>query len=511
METMAKSAYRHAIPPKKPNWIGFSLDGYNYVNHEESADSMTILVEPAEEPERICPVCGSVSVVSDGKATRYYRDIEHSCKSTEIGVETQRLRCKDCGATFFPELPHIVEEKKDQGFRMTKRLYDIICDECFEDTFVGVAGMHGMDDRTVRDVFRQHCRRLDDEWVVTAPRVLGIDECHLANNARAVFVEMEKGRAARVIQMGEDNKKPTIVSVLKDMVIPPKHPDWPEVVTMDFTGHYKTAVEEVFGADTKIVIDHFHVQKRITKAMGKAFAASLKGLHAHMDALEAKGDKSVRKKWKAVSLNRRKIGVNREDLTPEQRANLKKAFEIWPQFAQIFEIKEEFRYIFNRCKSRKGAEEMYELWKDGIPKDPVFMDFRRAARLIDQWHTEVFNFFDCERFSNGPTEALNGVIKEINRRGKGYSYEMIRAKMLFRIQAPKKPRYVRQKVDAGGLVPPFSYINGILVPEGYFTAAPAEIEVIESGCGVDVGKILEYEENLRLERIAERMNRIPSD
>ena len=46
------------------------------------------------------------------------------------------------------------------------------------------------------------------------------------------------------------------------------------------------------------------------------------------------------------------------------------------------------------------------------------------------WRPEIFNYFDTP-ITNAFTEALNGLAKIANRMGRGYSFEAIRAKLLF--------------------------------------------------------------------------------
>ena len=46
------------------------------------------------------------------------------------------------------------------------------------------------------------------------------------------------------------------------------------------------------------------------------------------------------------------------------------------------------------------------------------------------WRNEILAYFD-HPISNGYTEALNGVAKVINRAGRGYSFEVLRARLLF--------------------------------------------------------------------------------
>jgi len=47
-------------------------------------------------------------------------------------------------------------------------------------------------------------------------------------------------------------------------------------------------------------------------------------------------------------------------------------------------------------------------------------ELHRLARTIDSWRSELLAYFDTERVSNGPTEAINLLIKKIKRVGHGF-------------------------------------------------------------------------------------------
>ena len=49
---------------------------------------------------------------------------------------------------------------------------------------------------------------------------------------------------------------------------------------------------------------------------------------------------------------------------------------------------------------------------------------------MDNWHIEIFNYFDHPD-TNALTESINNQIKAIYRQGRGYSFEILRARALF--------------------------------------------------------------------------------
>jgi transposase len=71
------------------------------------------------------------------------------------------------------------------------------------------------------------------------------------------------------------------------------------------------------------------------------------------------------------------------------------------------------------CTSRYAAEQHFYRWlvhcaDSGVP------ELHRLARTLDSWREELLAYFDTGGVSNGPTEAVNGLIKKIKRIGHGY-------------------------------------------------------------------------------------------
>jgi hypothetical protein len=55
--------------------------------------------------------------------------------------------------------------------------------------------------------------------------------------------------------------------------------------------------------------------------------------------------------------------------------------------------------------------------------------YKDLVRAVDNWHDEIFNYFD-KRLTNAYTESINSIIRQVERMGRGYSFEALRAKIL---------------------------------------------------------------------------------
>ena len=63
--------------------------------------------------------------------------------------------------------------------------------------------------------------------------------------------------------------------------------------------------------------------------------------------------------------------------------------------------------------------------------DADIPELTRLARTTDSWHTELLAYFDTGGVSNGPTEAINPLIKKIKRVGHGFrNFDNYRLRLL---------------------------------------------------------------------------------
>jgi hypothetical protein len=53
------------------------------------------------------------------------------------------------------------------------------------------------------------------------------------------------------------------------------------------------------------------------------------------------------------------------------------------------------------------------------------------------WHTEIFNYFE-HRITNAYTEGFNSIARKMDRMGRGYSFKVLRAKLLLKYSCHKK-------------------------------------------------------------------------
>lgn len=81
---------------------------------------------------------------------------------------------------------------------------------------------------------------------------------------------------------------------------------------------------------------------------------------------------------------------------------------------------------------------MTDEWALTVP-DSMTKHFKEITTALKSWTPEILAYF-THPYTNAYTEALNGVTKVINRQGRGYTFEVLRARVLFKdYQLPQPP------------------------------------------------------------------------
>lgn len=350
-----------------------------------------------------CIHCHAVGrLYRHGTRPQRVMDVPTHGKRMGIDVVRSRWRCRDCGKTFLQPLPDVA----DSG-TMTKRLVAYIESQSLRRPFTHIAEEVGVAEGTVRNVFNDYIAYLDAHVKFVTPEWLGLDELYLLGKPRCVLYNVKLGTIVDVLA---DRNKPTLNQRLFWM----EDKERVKVVTMDMYRPYRDAVRKLL-PDADVVIDKFHVVRMATNA--------LEEIRRKMRDTMSPGDRRKLMRSRFLLLKRHR------DLSPEARDTVQSWTSGLPTLSAAYATKEAFYAIFD-LKDRVQALKAYNHWRDHIPPE-VMGAFRPVITSVDNWEREVFAYFD-HRATNAVAEALNGVARVINRDGRGYSFQAMRAKMIYR-------------------------------------------------------------------------------
>lgn len=404
------------------------LRGLKPVRVEETANDLHVYAESTQTVSA-CVHCASPTIVGFGRHERLIRDLPAHGKRVGIYLNARRYRCRGCTKTFFERLA-VVDDSRD----MTKRLVEWIGKQSVKRPFAHIADETGVVEGTVRGIFSAYVDELGKTVRFETPDWLGIDEIHLLKRPRAVIGNV---RENTIIDMLPDRAKTSILSYFTRM------PDRQrvEIVTMDMWTPYRDAARTILPAAT-VVVDKFHVVRMANAALEAV-------RKAHRAALTPQARRGLMHD-RFVLLKRATALTDQDVLTLTGWTNNH------PPLKAAYDAKEAFFRLYD-CRSRAEAERYYGAWETTVMGDDVAWAYKDLMTAMRNWRPEILNYFD-HRVTNAFIESMNNLIRLMNRIGRGYSFEALRAKVLYtdklhKIQRPKFQRRSRGDDEIGYGVP----------------------------------------------------------
>lgn len=386
------------------------LDGLTTISVEDVGDAEILVSAEGGTRPLLCsrPGCRSSQLVANGTYVVLVRDIPHHRKLTTIKVRRGRTRCKICGQNDSFDIPAFHERRS-----MTKRLVKMIEDQCLTRLFANIARDVGLDESTVRDVAYEHISNLEAKREVEPPRVLGLDEFYIYDQPSAILTnigelsvyDMLESRTTKVL-------KPVIENILAQKQT--------EIIVTDLFPPYHHMLRRLTRR-VPVVADRFHVVRLANYGLDK--------VRRRVQAEFSAEDRRLLKAEAGV------LDSNSANLTPQARECLSRWLSRSEILRAAYEAKERFAAVYDHA-DRKDAEAAWAEWRRTLP-EIIARDFAQASRALEQFPNEVLNYFDYE-YTNGYTESVNGLVKTLNRLGRGYSWRVLRARMLFHKPARDK-------------------------------------------------------------------------
>jgi transposase len=108
---------------------------------------------------------------------------------------------------------------------------------------------------------------------------------------------------------------------------------------------------------------------------------------------------------------------NPSSLTAEEKAKLEALFEKLPELRKLYDLRVEFKRIFDESAERRKAELALTAWivrlLDAFPEmDGAFV------KTYERWQEDILNYFNG-RQTSGPVEGINNKARVITKRAYG--------------------------------------------------------------------------------------------
>jgi transposase len=371
------------------------------VEGTRSEDGCFIITVRSKAPSfpQCCLLCTPKKLGT--KAIRF-RDYTIQADPVWLEVKRQRFKCLHCNKISYEDLPDF-----DSDFRLTVRFRDHLVWQAIDLPFTTAASQNGVHETLIRRLFAAETDRMLSSYQPYLPRVLGMDEIYLHRKARFVIGDVENGRMLDMQPSRRDADLRAYFDGLLD-----RHRV--EVVCQDMWTGYRSLTKAMF-PKAVTVIDKYHVQRTANYGMEVVRKALYLGL--------SNKDRVALKRKRALFMAR-----NGGSTAAAQEA-MAKVFAVHPGMQRAYDLKEQFYDIYE-APDRAAAEAATDRWLASVP--PEFeRPFKPSIDALRNWRPHILRYFE-HRFTSGYVERLNGLIRKMDRNGAGYSYEVLRAKALFK-------------------------------------------------------------------------------
>jgi len=183
-------------------------------------------------------------------------------------------------------------------------------------------------------------------------------------------------------------------------------------VAIDMWRPYRDVSHQMFPG-RPVVIDKFHVVRMANYCMER--------VRIRLQKQRKAGERRLWLQSKAM------LNMRYAKLAEKGRFNLDMWLANEPELAAAYGLKEAFYNIYDLPKAQAVAA--FDAFPGTIPAS-LKADFKTLTTAMKNWRTEILAYFD-HPITNAYTEALNGVAKTINRQGRGYTFEVLRARLLY--------------------------------------------------------------------------------
>lgn len=380
-----------------------NLSGIRTTSHGRTEVGIVVEAETIDPKfETLC--CLDQQLAPDGARAnrRVINDTPHGGDRVVIMMKVKRAKCKACGKKGMIEaLPGVHPNRL-----MTQRLFDHLAHQALIRTNTRIGEAVGVTEGTVRSILKEYVdERLRDRHIET-PRVIGLDEKMLRGEYRCVVCNLEESTVIDLLE----NRDHALTAFLA--ALPDKHRV--EVVVADMYGSFHRAQKRFF-PNALHVYDHFHVVQRANNAMDKVRAAVANTL--------AGWDRKNLAQSKKLFLQRH------EAMSEGGRYKIKEWSERFPILGDAYWAKERYFEMYEYCHTPAEAEWYYKNWEKTLPIEVRLIFMKMCSIKAGQQARAVFAFFD-EPYTTGYIEGVNRQLDDIQRAGRGYSWEIIRGKLL---------------------------------------------------------------------------------
>lgn len=342
----------------------------------------------------ICSGCGQRVDHIHEISEREVRDLPVFEFRTTVVIELYRVRCPRCG----PKIERVEQLPSKAPF--SKRFEEAVGLACEGAAARQVARAFRLSESTVRAIDRRYLERWAAARRKPALRQMGVDEIHLGKKQKFLTVvsNLETGEP---LWFGSDRKKETLDDFFREE-LSGRQRRRIEAACVDMWEPFRLSIEQ-WAPQCRIVYDKFHIMQHANAAVDEVRRAEFFRKGGRMRNV-VKG-----KRWLLLTrwLN----------LTTGKRQELNTLFALNRKLLKAYLLKESLDRLWTY--TYEGAMLNYlQRWIEQLRWQRL-KPFQKLASMLLKHLEGILNY--CRtKVPMGVVEAVNGNIKALLRRGRGY-------------------------------------------------------------------------------------------
>jgi transposase len=372
------------------------LTGYRAYkwDFDETVLTLTICIrQVGSDPFHTCSKCGIGVRGIHSVRERRIRDLPWGAWKVWLVVEVHRVYCRRCGVT--TERIDFVEGKHPY----TRRFAEAVARDCEDAAIRRVAAKWHLSPQTVRRIDKRALAAWSHRRKRRPLRLMGVDEIFWGKGkCLTVVSDLDAGEP---IWAGKERKQETLDRFFVEY-LPPRRRRAVRAVCVDMWEPYLLSLKKHLPKAT-IVFDKFHVMKHVNAAIDET---------RRQEFFRQEGP------LRTVMRGKRWLLLTRwRNLTRAKRSQLQEALSLNRRLFKAYYLKEEIErlwsYTYEGAAMRFFIDWLLSLRWQRLPA------FKKLARTLYD-HLDGILTYCKHKVPFGVVEAINGNLRALIRRGRGY-------------------------------------------------------------------------------------------
>lgn len=340
-----------------------------------------------------CSGCGRKFTQIYDVSERAVRDLPWSSYTATVFIEIYRVRCPDCGVR--RERVPLLPSKAP----FSKRFEDAVGLACEMASARQVSRQFGLSASTVRAIDKRYLERWDASRRKPALRQMGVDEIYLGKKQKFLTVVCNL-ETSEPLWLNSERKKESLDEFFQ--TLNPRQRRGIEAACVDMWEPFRRSIEQ-WASQCKIIYDKFHIMQHANAAVDEIRRAEFFRKGGRMRGV-VKG-----KRWLLLT--------RWMNLDTGKKQQLNRLFALNRRVMKAYLLKESLDRLWSYTYEQAMVRYL-QSWIDQLRWQRL-KPFRKLAQMLLDHLEGIVNY--CRiKVPMGVVEAVNGNIKSLLRRGRGY-------------------------------------------------------------------------------------------